>query len=85
MCCVLYHSAKQDEYAGACPNLQFVPNYYNKLPISRPSGCACQYVDAYPFEAPCLLHVPSGVSGHAVVYLVEALCYKPEGRGFDSR
>jgi hypothetical protein len=24
-------------------------------------------------------------SGHAVAQLVEALCYKPEGRGFDSR
>jgi hypothetical protein len=23
--------------------------------------------------------------GHAVAYLVETLCYKPEGRGFDSR
>jgi len=23
--------------------------------------------------------------GHSVVQLVEALCYKPEGRGFDSR
>jgi hypothetical protein len=23
--------------------------------------------------------------GHAVAYLVEALCYKPEGRGFDYR
>ena len=23
--------------------------------------------------------------GHAVVQLVEALCYKPEGHGFDSR
>jgi hypothetical protein len=23
--------------------------------------------------------------GHAVAYLVEALCYKPEGRSFDSR
>jgi hypothetical protein len=22
--------------------------------------------------------------GHAVAHLVEALCYKPEGRGFDS-
>jgi hypothetical protein len=22
---------------------------------------------------------------HAVAYLVEALCHKPEGRGFDSR
>jgi hypothetical protein len=24
-------------------------------------------------------------SGHAVAWLVEALCYKLEGRGFDSR
>jgi len=24
-------------------------------------------------------------SGHAVAQLVEALCYKPEGRGFDFR
>jgi hypothetical protein len=23
--------------------------------------------------------------GYAVAYLVEALCYKPDGRGFDSR
>jgi hypothetical protein len=29
-----------------------------------------------------LLHVSTG---HAVAHLVEALCYKPEGRGFDSR
>ena len=25
------------------------------------------------------------VTGYAVALLVEALCYKPEGRGFDSR
>jgi hypothetical protein len=25
------------------------------------------------------------ILGHAVAQLVEALCYKPEGRGFDSR
>jgi hypothetical protein len=25
------------------------------------------------------------VGAHAVAYLVEALCYKPEGRGFESR
>jgi hypothetical protein len=25
------------------------------------------------------------VRGHAVAYLVEALCYKPEDRGFESR
>jgi hypothetical protein len=24
-------------------------------------------------------------SGHAVAYVVGALCYKPEGRGFESR
>jgi hypothetical protein len=31
--------------------------------------------------------IPSNLrqSGHAVAQLVEALCYKPEGRGFDSR
>jgi hypothetical protein len=26
-----------------------------------------------------------GVRGHAVAWLVEALCYKPEGRGIESR
>jgi hypothetical protein len=25
------------------------------------------------------------IGGHAVAQLVEVLCYKPEGRGFDSR
>jgi hypothetical protein len=33
------------------------------------------------------LHVPSNrmvTEGNAVAQLVEALCYKPEGRGFDS-
>jgi hypothetical protein len=29
--------------------------------------------------------VPGKKQGHAVAYLVEALCYKPEGRGFHSR
>jgi hypothetical protein len=33
--------------------------------------------------------IVSGISnlrgGHAVAQLVEALCYKPKGRGFDSR
>jgi hypothetical protein len=28
---------------------------------------------------------PLFCSGHAVAQLVEALCHKPEGRGFDSR
>jgi hypothetical protein len=28
---------------------------------------------------------PEGNWGHAVAYLVEALCYKPDGRRFDSR
>jgi membrane-associated PAP2 superfamily phosphatase len=31
-----------------------------------------------------MLHGTEG-KGHAVAWLVEALCYKPEGRGFDSR
>jgi hypothetical protein len=29
--------------------------------------------------------VVSLIWGHAVAELVEALCYKPEGRGFESR
>ena len=31
------------------------------------------------------LHTTFGVVGHTVAQLVGALCYKPEGRGFDSR
>ena len=31
------------------------------------------------------LYTPSACEGHAVAQLVEALCYKPEGRGFISR
>jgi hypothetical protein len=31
----------------------------------------------------CTLYLCS--MGHAVAYLVEAVCYKPEGGGFDSR
>jgi hypothetical protein len=27
----------------------------------------------------------SEARGHAVAYVVEALCYKPDGRGFDFR
>jgi hypothetical protein len=33
----------------------------------------------------CINSWRHGIRGQAVVYLVEALCYKPEGRGFDSR
>jgi hypothetical protein len=34
-----------------------------------------------------IVHLKTAVlnKGDAVVKLVEALCYKPEGRGFDSR
>jgi hypothetical protein len=32
-----------------------------------------------------LLYMLLGGGTHAVAYLVEALCYKPEGRRFDSR
>jgi hypothetical protein len=32
-----------------------------------------------------VLLLPIEVWGHAVAYLVEALCYKPEDRGVDSR
>jgi hypothetical protein len=33
----------------------------------------------------CFRGIPLSCMGHAVVYLVEALCYKPEGRGFHFR
>ena len=33
----------------------------------------------------CGCYMPLGQGGHAVAQLVEALRYKPEGRGFDSR
>ena len=32
-----------------------------------------------------IIHNNLTINGHAVVELVEALCYNPEGRGFDSR
>jgi len=35
---------------------------------------------SFSFKAPF-----RGAMGHAVAHLVEALRYKPEGRGFDSR
>jgi hypothetical protein len=34
-------------------------------------------------ETNIVLSNPAG--GHAIALLVQALCYKPEGRGFDSR
>jgi hypothetical protein len=41
-----------------------------------------KFIFMYHFECPvCIITV----SGRAVAYLVEALCYKPEDRGFDSR
>jgi hypothetical protein len=47
--------------------------------------CICTHVpDSVQtmYELPML---PSNTGGYAVAQLVEALCYKPEGRGFDSR
>jgi len=32
-----------------------------------------------------VVEVYNCLMGHAVAQLVEPLCYKPEGRGFDSR
>jgi len=46
-------------------------------PSDRPSGCRLKCHDYYS--------VNMYVKGHAVAQLVEALRYKPEGRGFDSR
>jgi hypothetical protein len=50
----------------------------------------CQIVTVQMYIA-CIVHdvkafgILSNVWGHAVAQLVEALRYKPEGRGFDSR
>jgi hypothetical protein len=38
---------------------------------------------ASPHGMVVIYFAPYNYWGHAVVYLVEALCYKPEGRGFD--
>jgi hypothetical protein len=32
-----------------------------------------------------ILRINGVALGHAIALLVEALCYKPEGRGFDSQ
>jgi len=45
--------------------------------------CICMYVCMY-LRALCM-YVFMYIVGHAVVQLVEALRYKPEGLGFDSR
>jgi hypothetical protein len=37
------------------------------------------------FGKPILRQAFYSVGGHAVAQLFETLCYKPEGRGFDSR
>jgi hypothetical protein len=38
------------------------------------------YTNEAGFEIPIAVTI-----GHAVAYMIEALCYKPEGRGFESR
>jgi hypothetical protein len=38
-----------------------------------------------PLGSTSLIILPFKAKGHAGVWLVEALCYKPEGPGFDSR
>jgi hypothetical protein len=36
-------------------------------------------------DSPCVYAAPLPVRGQTVTHLVEALCSKPAGRGFDSR
>jgi hypothetical protein len=43
------------------------------------------YIQAQHFQPMSLFSVFSREWGHAVAQLVEALRYKPEGRGFDSQ
>jgi hypothetical protein len=58
------------------------------------SGFPTKIFYMYSFRPPCVLHAlpisfslidSSNFIWRAIAWLVEALCYKPEGRGFDSR
>ena len=53
------------------------------LPLSESVGCF--YIDYFVFIDSFPIFLMLYLVGHAVAQLVEALCYKPEGRGFDSR
>jgi hypothetical protein len=65
-------------------HLQYIPRSYSVLrpehPFTQSERRRCYYYYYYYFITIIII-----VVGHAVAYLVEALCYKPEGRGFESR
>jgi hypothetical protein len=66
----------------ACMNASFIPDHMTDV-----LGVAGLLVTSL-FSALCgiITTQTSGFCrGHAVAWLIEALCYKPEGRGFYSR
>jgi hypothetical protein len=64
---------------------------YVLLPHSQPPATShdSEPVESspHPLTARCKINlsIVPPYMGYAVAQLVEALCYKPEGRGFDSR
>jgi hypothetical protein len=47
------------------------------------SDIRARFMQVHPDFAPLILPFIHIYLGHAVAYLVEALCYKTEGRGFN--
>jgi hypothetical protein len=65
-----------------CLERREVTNYIFSVDASRKHGT----LPVLPSNSD--VHLPLHISfrwGHVVAYLVEALCCKPEGRGFDSQ
>jgi hypothetical protein len=65
--------------------------YLDRLPWARPLRGGTSYIVFKNVVVFCdyyqdfILFIITSINwGHAVTQLVEALCYKPEGRGFDS-
>jgi hypothetical protein len=59
-------------------------NFQVVLPTFSTQSIKNHSTEKEPVTSQFTAEEPTVTRGHAVVYLVEALCYKPEGRGFDS-
>jgi hypothetical protein len=55
---------------------------YYSVKMHRTGSSVCETMINVNLE---ILPLLPESSGHAVAWLVETLCYKPQGRGFDSR
>jgi hypothetical protein len=65
------------EAATLTPIFLVLPRHYRQMPR--------QYLKLIRIGSTSLIILPFKGQGHEGAWLVEALCYKPEGRGFDSR